>query len=363
MSIALNAFPRNSGLDSRGSRDPLVFNEGEFGGSVKGKTVLVTGGASGLGEGMARRFASLGCGVMSCGPCGECVDAKVVRRDGFSATVIVGDINASRGVELVADMRRETGNEDIHYHDLDVTSWRSQCSYFRAALSLSPTRSINVVIANAGVGELGGFTEPDITSSLEDPPEPDLITLDVNLKGVLYTTKLAFHYFRQTPADQDKTLLFIGSMSSFFAGPVATVYSASKHGVLGLFRSLRLFPGERDGVRVNLVCPYFVDTPLLPNIAKLLLVGAELAKVEDVVSAAEKCVCDEEVSGRCLVVAPRGSGGVMEVGADEMEEIEVFSRRVVRAINMQHEMQSWGKWIGDVCKILCLEPLAKVFGR
>lgn len=220
-----------------------------------------------------------------------------------------------------------------HFVHCDVTSYESQRQLFRKALSLSTTHTLNTVIANAGVGMVTDFTELPETVD-EDPPEPNLTTLDVNLTGVIYTAKLALHHFRRNSDDEDRHLLFIGSVASFASSPgLLGLYTASKHAVLGFFRCLYMYPGPHaTGVRMNLLCPYFVATPILPRSALLLLSGLDLALCEDVVEAAARLTCLKRANGRCLVVAPRSSGGIQEMDAAIMHAVEPFSMRLVMAL-------------------------------
>ncbi|CUS15433.1 unnamed protein product, partial [Tuber aestivum] len=301
------------------------------------KTILITGGARGLGEGMLRNFAKLG------------------------ATVIVGDLNETRGESVIAELRKSSGNLNVHFLSLDVTSYASQCEFFRSARKLSPTGKITTVIANAGVAELGSFIESSPTKiPLDvDPPEPDMTTVDVNFKGVLYTTKLALHHLRSSPVGQ-RELILVGSMSSFASGPMMAIYSATKHGVLGLFRSIRLFPSKRDGVRINMICPYFVDTPIVPIGGKVMLAGLQIAVLDDVVDAVSRLVCDEGIAGRCLAIAPPQAGGVIEVGVQEMENVDAFCKKVVKAMNMQSKMEIFTKFLVDIVWLLVVGPVLRL---
>lgn len=322
------------------SQDPIDLTAPLDPAAVKGTTIVITGGASGIGEGMLRRFAALG------------------------AAVIIGDLNTTRGEALIAELRASTGNPHLHFHPLDVVSYASQCAFFRAALAHSPTGHLNTVIANAGVGEIGHFenaTTPCAPTA--DPPEPATATIDVNIKGVIFTTRLALHHLQRTPAGHDRHILFLGSLASFAAGPAMAVYSASKHAVLGFFRSLRLYPSARDGVRLNIVCPYFVDTPILPAGGRVMLAGLERALVEDVVAAAERFVADVGVFGRCLAVAPRGGGGVVEMGVGEMQEVEVFSRRIVRALNREAALRRWVDVFWDLWALFVVGPVLGLFRK
>ena len=93
---------------------------------IKGKTILITGGASGFGAGYGARWAASG------------------------ANVVLGDINPA-GEEVAAQIRRDTQNENVHFIQLDVTSWQSQVNFFRESVRLSPHGGIDTVVANAGI--------------------------------------------------------------------------------------------------------------------------------------------------------------------------------------------------------------------
>jgi hypothetical protein len=53
-----------------------------------------------------------------------------------------------------------------------------------------------------------------------------------------------------------------------------------------------------------LICPYFVDTPVVPLGGKVMLVGLEITELDDVVGAVARLACDEAIAGRCLAIAP-----------------------------------------------------------
>jgi len=198
--------------------------------SLQGKTIVITGGASGFGAGFSKRWAELG------------------------ATIIIGDIDSTQGKALIEELRKDTGNASHQFLYCDVTIWQSQVDFFRKAVELSPNGRLDQVVANAGIEEAGTKLNEPQNLDQEEPPEPQFKTIDVNLKGVLYTTHLALFWLPKglsTPADRH--LLLIGSVASLipFAGHIQ--YSIAKHGVLGLFRSLRA-TSFQHGVRVN--CTY-----------------------------------------------------------------------------------------------------------
>jgi NAD(P)-dependent dehydrogenase (short-subunit alcohol dehydrogenase family) len=142
---------------------------------VGGKTILITGGASGFGEGFFRKWATNG------------------------ANVIIGDINDKRGEAIVEEVRRETGNKNHHYLHCNVTDWQSQVDFFHKAIKLSVHGGIDAVVANAGITE--GYPKFEEPSGLDAdaPPKPNLKCFDVNLVGVLYTAHLALFYLPRNP--------------------------------------------------------------------------------------------------------------------------------------------------------------------
>ncbi|PGH09561.1 hypothetical protein GX51_00667 [Blastomyces parvus] len=283
---------------------PMDFNKAIPLDFIRGKTILLTGGASGFGAAFFSRWAAEG------------------------ATVIMGDINAAAGTELVIRVREETKNPNLHFLPLDVTSWQSQVEFFREAVKLSPHGGIDTVVANAGINkvkESNYFEEPpvDYLNAL-NPPAPRFSTIDVNLTGTLYTTHLALFYLPRNPGstpcspasseatthlpenrERDRHILLLGSVASIMPLPSQIPYCISKHAVMGLFRSLRATAPLRDGIRVNMLCPYFTETPIIGVGGKVVLSGAAMADINHVCDAATRFVADPRCVGRSVVIAPK----------------------------------------------------------
>ncbi|KAL2263411.1 hypothetical protein VTK26DRAFT_6872 [Humicola hyalothermophila] len=343
--------------------------------TLAGKTILITGGASGFGAAFARHWAKHG------------------------SHIIIGDVNDRAGEQLVAELRSSSPSsasssqdhppqQHFHYQHCDVTSWADQVALFQAAASSSPTGGIDAVVAGAGIVERGDpFSGNvfDYPANLDaaNPAPPPLNVLAVNLTGVMYTTHLALFWLgrnnnnnssssasenpRSGNRNRDKHLLLVASVAGLIPLPGQTEYTASKHAVMGLFRALRgtasaTTTTTAPGVRVNVICPYFVDTPLLPRSALALLAGAAKAELRDVVDAATRLMADESVRGRALVVGPRGvrmeeEGGqgegkegraVWEVYGHDYERVEVFMWRYLKLLNVMREIRGWIGLIRDL---------------
>ncbi|KAK4189763.1 putative dehydrogenase [Podospora australis] len=258
--------------------------------SLAGKTILITGGASGFGAAFARHWAAHG------------------------SHIIIGDVNDAAGEELVAELRSSSSSsktQHFYYQHCDVTSWEQQVSLFKFAVQASPTGGIDGVVAGAGIVDLGNEFDTPRRLDVDSPPPPPLKVINVNVMGVMYTTHLALYYLprngTRSGTDQqtkDRHILLVSSIAGLAPLAGQTEYCASKHAVMGLFRSLR-GTSWRRGVRVNVINPYFVDTALLPNAGLALLAGAPRGELKDVVDAATRLMADEEVVGRALVIGPK----------------------------------------------------------
>ncbi|RMZ81303.1 hypothetical protein DV737_g2579, partial [Chaetothyriales sp. CBS 132003] len=356
--------------------------------NLSSRTVLITGGASGLGAATALSLASHG------------------------ANVIIGDLasQSTPAAELVAKLRKVSGHENHHFVAADVLSWSSQVALFQTAASLSPHGGIDCVMANAGIADAAEamrFANPPAPSSLADSstaPPPALKTVGVNLTGVLYTTYLALSYLPANPASKpcsprtnsssgstprDRHLLLVSSIAGLLPLPTQPLYTAAKHGVVGLFRSLRLTAAQTHGIRVNMLCPYFVDTPILGRGGALACAGGEMAHVEDVAEAATRLIADDGIVGRGLEIGVRGKTGdeqnraaglepaagedslngrqphsqaIWDVYAHDFEQSDIFTRRVIAVTNIVATARGWTGIVSDIAAKLA-SPLRKLVGR
>jgi NAD(P)-dependent dehydrogenase (short-subunit alcohol dehydrogenase family) len=324
------------------------------------KHIIVTGGANpdGFGAGFVKEWAAAG------------------------ASIVVGDINVEKGDKTIREIRKETGNKKVYFVHCDVTDWQSQVDLFKEAVKLSPHGGIDCVVANAGVAGIEPLQEPSNLEAAE-PKKPNFKIIDVNLTGVLYTTHLALYWLQRNPGSKpcsvdtdpstnkrDRHILLVGSIASL--GPIIAqpLYGASKHAVLGLFRALRA-SSFVDGVRVNMICPYFIETPILNAGARMVLAGAGVGKVEDVVDAATRLTADSSILGRALcigpktrvkqqedgewVVLPRHSTegeekAVWEANADDFEDVELFTRNLIRVLNGVTALKGWVGWFTDIIR-------------
>ncbi|TFK25182.1 NAD(P)-binding protein [Coprinopsis marcescibilis] len=233
---------------------------------VKGRVVLITGAANGIGKEAAIRFASHG------------------------AKIVIGDRDEVNGRKVVSEIEDLGGSAT--FSRIDVTNWDDQVELFDHAIATY--NSVDVVVANAGVGEGSHITALEFKDG--KPLAPSLLTLDVNISGSVYTATLALHYLTIGQKEGDlKALVFIGSMASWVRAPHAELYTTSKHAVLGLMRALHE-TGDRLGIRVGCIHPFFADTDILPIPAKLFLVGIPFTTTARIAGAIFRAATDPDPS-------------------------------------------------------------------
>ncbi|KAF5541713.1 15-hydroxyprostaglandin dehydrogenase [Fusarium mexicanum] len=253
---------------------------------IAGKVAIVTGGANGIGEAYVRALHNSG------------------------ANVVIGDKNADSGKRLASEL---TGSKFV---GCDATVWEDQVRLFKEAAQLSSSGKIHYVIANAGMIK----TDQTFTFDGKDqePQKPDLQIIDVNLKGALYTSKLAMHYFvsqngTEVNEDQEDTcLILISSGAGFLDVPRSPEYSSTKWAVRGIMHALRR-TSFYYGSRVNVIAPWYIRTGILSKdqFDQVENSGVEFATAEDAGECALRILSDTSINGRTLFVcarkwAPRG---------------------------------------------------------
>jgi meso-butanediol dehydrogenase / (S,S)-butanediol dehydrogenase / diacetyl reductase len=197
------------------------------------KTVVVTGGASGIGLATVRRFHAEGANVVIAGRNGDAAE-RIAQELGqhrcFAAAVDVSDYDA-----VDALMRR----------------------------AVDRFGSLDVVVNNAGVASFGAAPDVSIEAWRE--------VIDVDLGGVFHGCKAAIPLMRR----QGGGVLVNTASASGLAGEYGAVaYSAAKAGVINFTRAAALDHAE-EGIRVNAVCPGPIDTPLIAGVSAIPAMEAQ----------------------------------------------------------------------------------------
>ena len=185
------------------------------------RTVFITGGASGIGFGIA----------------------QVMVKQGHH--VIIADINEEAAQQAAVELARDKGSASAIAVDV--------CNAQQVAKLpelLSPLR-VDVLINNAGIQHV---------SAIENfPPEKWQQLINIMLVGPALLTQAFLPTMRKQNFGR---IINVGSIHSVVASPYKSAYVAAKHGLLGFAKTIALETGDCD-VTINTLCPAYVKTPLV----------------------------------------------------------------------------------------------------
>lgn len=192
--------------------------------NLKDKVCIITGAASGIGNGIARRFIADG------------------------AKVAIADLKADAADRAAADLSAQGPGSAIGVA-MDVTD-EGQVNAGVARV-VDQWGRVDVLVSNAGI---------QIVHKLEDFPFAEWKKmLAIHLDGAFLTSKACLPHMYEAGSG---SIIFMGSVHSWEASALKSAYVTAKHGLLGLARVIAK-EGAAHGVRANVICPGFVRTPLV----------------------------------------------------------------------------------------------------
>jgi len=184
------------------------------------KVALVTGGASGIGRATAERFLDDG------------------------ATVVIADLDEDAGAAVADDL-------DCAFERCDVTDYETVADV--VARVVDEYGALDVLVNDAGIASETSLAEMELDEWTR--------VLDVDLDGVMHGMKAALPHLEES----NGCIVNVASIYGLVGGKGAASYSAAKGGVVNLTQQVAIDYADR-GVRVNSVCPGFVDTPMTDDL-------------------------------------------------------------------------------------------------
>ena len=194
-------------------------------GRIDGKVALVTGGASGIGEAVVRRFV----------------------REG--ARVVLADIDKEAGPRIAAD----SGAQFVPLDVTSETSWTDAMATIMARFG-----RLDILMNNAGVIANKSIEE----TTLDDWNR----VIGINLTGMMLGCRFAIAAMRANPGGPDGAIINVGSTTSYLGLANDAAYTASKAGVIGLTRSIAAHCAKaRLNIRCNSIHPGATLTAILQS--------------------------------------------------------------------------------------------------
>lgn len=194
---------------------------------LQGKTAIVTGSTSGIGQAIAKALAKQGCNVMING---------------------LGD--AAKIEEERASIEKETGSK-IAYHGADMTKPDQIADM--VAKTKTIFSSVDIIVNNAGIQHVAPVEE--------FPPEKWDQIIAINLTSAFHMTRHAIPLMKESGWGR---VINIASAHALVASPFKSAYVAAKHGIMGFTKTIALEVAEKN-ITVNAICPGYVKTPLVEN--------------------------------------------------------------------------------------------------
>ncbi|KAI8145471.1 hypothetical protein BJV82DRAFT_603796 [Fennellomyces sp. T-0311] len=228
---------------------------------------------------------------------GKAVAAEMIKR---GAKVVIGDILDAEGEATVKEFNESAGSKVAAYIHTDVTKYSDNAALFK--LAATEFGGVDIAFLNAGIGTNACTMLQPFNDAVDDR------MLDINTTAIVKGSKVALLHMAKRGGG---VIVNTASVAGFLCSPAVGIYAASKHGVIGWTRSNAIFE-HVCGVRMNAVCPYWVETELAGDLGNSvdqnpfakMVKESPRTKVETVVEAVLTLVEDKSRNAQTLLALP-----------------------------------------------------------
>lgn len=237
-------------------------------GKLTDKVAIITGGASGIGAATAKLFVEEG------------------------AKVVIVDVNKEKGKAFEEELKNQGG--EALFVQADVTNEEDVQNVF--AKAKASFGKVDILFNNAGIGAVKPTDELPFSEWRK--------TIAVDLDGVFLFARAAIKEYLQSGGG---VIVNTASMYGLVGAAGSAAYNAAKAGVVNFTRSIALEYANRN-IRINAICPGFIDTPILGDTDRNGLIEAtpmkRLGKPEEIAKAVLFLASDDSsfMTGSALVV-------------------------------------------------------------
>jgi len=246
--------------------------------SFAGKTVVVTGSTSGIGLGIARRFAKSG------------------------ADIVLNGFGPAAEIEILRAELAATNDVAVAYSPADMSNAEGVAELIEKAVA--EFGQVDILVNNAGIQHVAPLAE-------FPPAQWDRIVA-INLSSVFHATRLSLPHMRRRGWGR---IINIASAHGLVGSPFKSAYVAAKHGVIGLTKVTALETAE-ENITCNAICPGYVFTPLVEAQIEQQSRAHGVAResvIRDILLAQQpnkRFGSVEEIGEVCAFLASPGAAGV-----------------------------------------------------
>lgn len=237
-------------------------------GKLQDKVAIITGGVSGIGAETAKLFASEG------------------------AKLVLVDMNEERGNAFESELK--SNGVDAIFLQADVTNEEQVKNIYTK--TISAFGKLDILFNNAGIGAVKPTEELTYAEWRR--------TVEVDLDAVFLFAQAAVKEFLKADGG---VIVNTASMYGWVGSPGSAAYNAAKGGVINFTRSLGLEYAERN-IRVNAICPGFIETPILGETDREFLSNAtpmkRLGQADEIAKAVLFLASDDSsfMTGNSIIV-------------------------------------------------------------